>query len=157
MPAPVTDRLLIRRATLADLPAIVKLLQDDSLGATRELFADPLPPEYGRAFAIIDADPNQALLVGELDGAVVATCQLTCIQYLNFRGRLVAQVEAVRVAREWRGRKLGEALMRDAFARARVRGCHRIQLTTNKIRTDARRFYERLGFTASHEGMKKPL
>ena len=138
----------IRAATRADVPAIVALYADDVLGAARET-----PAELERYYAAFDALDGQ-LLVGELDGRVVATLQLTMIQQLSSRGSKVAQIEAVRVASELRGGGLGATLVRDAVERARAAGCVRVQLTSNKERADAHRFYERLGFRRSHEGFK---
>ncbi len=141
----------IRRARREDLPAIVALYADDALGRTRES-PDELAP-YEAVFDRLDGE----LYVGELDGAVVATLQLTMIQQLSARGGKVAQIEAVRVARELRSRGLGEQLVRDAIERARAAGCTRVQLTSNRERRDAHRFYERLGFVASHTGFKLAL
>jgi GNAT superfamily N-acetyltransferase len=143
--------MTIRRARRDDVPAIVALYADDMLGAARET-----PDDLACYYAVFDALDGE-LYVGELDGRVVATLQLTTIQQLSARGSKVAQIEAVRVARERRGGGLGEALVRDAIERARAAGCVRVQLTSNKDRTDAHRFYERLGFRRSHEGFKLPL
>lgn len=142
----------IRRARAADVPALVPLLIADAIRDLDEAPADS--PIYADAFARIDADPQQLLLVGERDGRIVATLQLTFLQYLMHKGRQIALVEAVRVARSERNAGLGAQLMRYAIDEARRRGCARVQLTTNKQRKDAHRFYERLGFVASHEGMK---
>ena len=147
----------IREATAADVPAIVALLASDQLGQHREQVDGPLDDAYARAFAAVDADPNNLLVVGVADGAVVATLQLTFIPYLTHRGSLRAQVEAVRVSDDRRGQGLGEQLMRWAEQQARTRGCAMIQLTSNKARGDAHRFYERLGYTATHEGFKQAL
>jgi len=138
----------IRAATRADVPAIVALYADDMLGAARET-----PAELDRYYAAFDALDGQ-LLVGERDGRIVATLQLTMIQQLSSRGSKVAQIEAVRVASELRGGGLGATLVRDAVERARAAGCVRVQLTSHKERADAHRFYERLGFRRSHEGFK---
>ena len=148
----VTDALIIRKARAADVPALIPLLIEDAIRVLDE--APPDDPIYADAFAKIDADPNQLLLVGELDGALVATLQLTFLQYLMHRGRPIGLVEAVRVSRPLRNRKIGERLMEAAIDEAKRRGCARVQLTTNKKRFDAHRFYERLGFEASHQGMK---
>jgi GNAT superfamily N-acetyltransferase len=112
---------------------------------------------YERALAAIDADPAQLLVVAEDDGVVVGTLQLSEIPGLARRGAQRGQIEAVRVARTHRGLGLGGAMVRWTIEEARRRGCGLVQLTTDKTRTDARRFYERLGFVASHEGMKLPL
>lgn len=147
----------IRPATADDLPAIVALLASDQLGRHREQVDGRLDDAYAAAFATIDADPNNHLVVGVEDGEVVATLQLTFIPYVVHRGSLRAQVEAVRVASSHRGRGLGDQLMRWAEARARDAGCATIQLTSNKARTDAHRFYARLGYVATHEGFKRDL
>jgi ribosomal protein S18 acetylase RimI-like enzyme len=149
--------LNFRRATRADVAEIVRLLADDVLGAKREHFAVPLPDSYYAAFAAIDADPNNELMVAECDGAVVGSLQLTFIPYLNFRGSWRALIESVHVASGMRCKGVGSALMRRAIARAEERGCRIVQLTTDKTRADAKRFYERLGFRATHEGMKLHL
>ncbi len=143
-----------RPAQRADLPAVVALLADDPLGAKRERFDDPLPQSYRDAFAAIEADPHNELWVAELNGQVAGVLQLTLIPYLTYQGGWRALIEGVRVAAVHRGKGLGKALFEWAISRARERGCHLVQLTTDKARPDARRFYERLGFVASHEGMK---
>ncbi|MBW3663434.1 MAG: GNAT family N-acetyltransferase [Actinobacteria bacterium] len=147
----------IRPATADDVRAIVELLAADQLGAQREDAADPLPPEYGAAFDAIDRDPNNLLVVVETDARVVATLQLTFIPYLTHRGSWRAQIEGVRVAADQRGRGVGRELMVWAIAQARVRGCHLVQLTSNKIRADAHHFYTSLGFQPTHEGFKLHL
>ena len=146
----------LRRATAADVPAIVALLAADQLGATRDGGEDLAP--YERAFAALDADPAQLLAVAAAPGgAVVGTFQLTIIPGLARRGASRAQIEAVRVRADHRDRGLGGAMMAWAIGEARRRGCALVQLTTDKRRADAHRFYERLGFTASHEGLKLML
>lgn len=147
----------IRVATEGDLPQIVALLADDELGRQREAPGHPLPPEYGDAFAEIDANPDNVLVVMEDAGEVIATLQVTFIPYLTFRGGRRAQIEAVRTARHRRGEGLGRALMGWAIAEAERRGCHLVQLTTNLDRGEARAFYEELGFVATHRGMKRYL
>lgn len=146
-----------RRATAADLPAIVALLADDPLGAAREAPGPPLHPGYRAAFDAIAADPNQVLLVAEEGGAVVGTLQVTIIPYLSRKGSRRGMVEAVRVAAARRGAGIGAAMMRRAVALCRERGCGMVQLTTDASRTDAHRFYERLGFARSHHGYKLAL
>jgi GNAT superfamily N-acetyltransferase len=145
---------LLRRATAGDLPAVVALLADDPLGATRES-ADLAP--YEVAFAAVDADPAHLLLVADDGGTVVGTLQLTFVPGLSRGGALRAQVEGVRVAAAARGRGLGEAMLRWCADEARRRGAALVQLTTDKRRADAHRFYERLGYVASHEGFKLDL
>jgi ribosomal protein S18 acetylase RimI-like enzyme len=145
----------LRRATKADLPHILQLLADDQLGSSRERADDPDP--YERAFDAIDSDPAHLLVVGELDGDVVATFQLSFIPGLSRKGSWRAQIEGVRVAKKLRGQGTGVLMMQWAIHHARERGCPLIQLTTDKSRHAAHRFYERLGFVASHEGMKLTL
>ncbi len=146
-----------RLATRADVPAILALLADDRLGAARETVGEDVDAAYWRAFEAIDEDPNNELVVAAADGEVVATCQLTFTPSLSRRGALRMTIEAVRVRADRRGRGTGAAMMAWALDRARARGCALAQLTTDKRRTDAHRFYTRLGFTASHEGLKLPL
>jgi GNAT superfamily N-acetyltransferase len=149
--------LQFRQATSDDLDAIVRLLADDVLGAKRERHETPLPASYLRAFEAIDADPNNELVVACLEGEVVGVLQLTFIPYLAYQGGWRALIEAVRVDSKHRSRGLGKALFDWAINRARARGCHMVQLTTDKTRAEAKRFYEALGFVASHEGMKLHL
>ena len=131
------------------------LLADDVLGRARE--AAVADPAHGRALAAILADSNNRLLVAELDGRVVGCFQLTFIPGLGRGGAWRAQVESVRTAAGLRGQGIGAAMVRWAIERARERGCALVQLTTDKRRRDAHRFYERLGFTSSHEGMRLAL
>lgn len=149
--------LRFRPATAQDLPTIVALLADDTLGATRERNENPLPTSYRDAFSAIDADPHNELVVACRDESVVGVLQLTFIPYLTYQGSWRALIEGVRVAATERGQGVGQALFEWAIERARDQGCRLIQLTTDKARPDALRFYERLGFTASHEGMKLHL
>lgn len=147
--------VLLRRARDADVAAVVRLLAHDQLGATREDPGDLTA--YLRAFATIDRDPAQLLVVAEAEGVVVGTLQLTFIPGLARAGALRAQVEAVRVAAGQQGHRLGEQMMVWAVDEARRRGCALVQLTSDKSREGAHRFYERLGFVASHEGFKLAL
>jgi ribosomal protein S18 acetylase RimI-like enzyme len=149
--------LSFRAATRDDLPAIVRLLADDDLGRQRERFELPLPAGYLEAFAAIDADPNNELIVACLDDDVVGVLQITFTPYLTYQGSWRATVEGVRTAASTRGQGIGTALLQHAIGRAAARGCHLVQLTTDKRRAPARRFYERLGFEATHEGMKLHL
>jgi GNAT superfamily N-acetyltransferase len=144
----------IRRATAADVPAIVGLLADDVLGAQRE---EPGDPAYAQAFEATAADPHQWLMVADADGEVVGTLQLTVIPGLSHRGMTRAQVEAVRVAGSQRGSGLGTRLLEWAVGQSRELGCGVVQLTSNASRADAHRFYDRLGFEASHTGFKLAL
>lgn len=151
--------LTFRPAQRSDVPAIVRLLADDELGATRELATEPLPQRYYAAFAAIKRDVSNELIVVEAAGTahIIDTLQLTFIPSLTYRGGTRAQIEAVRIDRRFRGHGVGRALFAWALARSRERGCQLVQLTTDKHRPGARRFYERLGFVASHEGMKLHL
>ena len=144
----------LRRATRGDLEAIVALLADDPLGAEREDSRSPLPQSYVDAFAEIDGDAKQRLMVAAADDTVLGVLQLTFIPYLTYRGRRRALVEGVRIAKIARGRGLGRRLMQWAIEAARREGCHLIQLTTDKRRPAAIEFYRGLGFIDSHEGMK---
>jgi GNAT superfamily N-acetyltransferase len=146
--------VIIREATIADLPEIIRMLADDELGAKREVFTEPLLDCYRNALAEIQRDPNNELLVAELDRRVIGTFQLTFITGISHQGGKIAQIEAVRIASDLRGKGFGAKMIEWAVARSRQKGCYRMQLTTNKIRKDAHRFYRRLGFSASHEGMK---
>jgi GNAT superfamily N-acetyltransferase len=146
--------LQYRSATRADLEEIIAMLLDDTLGAGRESLHLPLSPAYEAALQAITADKNQELTVVELNGEIVATFQLTFIPYLTYQGGLRAQIEAVRVKAGYRGQGLGTAVFQYAMERAKARGAHLLQLTTDKKRAEAKRFYEALGFVASHEGMK---
>jgi GNAT superfamily N-acetyltransferase len=147
----------IRRARREDVEAIVRLLADDRLGASRETVLDPLPEAYLRGFDAIDRDDRSLLVVAEDHEAVVGTMHLNFLQYLTHEAGERAQVEAVRVASSHRGTGLGRAMMTWAVERARDRGCVMVQLTTDKRRPDALRFYEAVGFVASHEGLKLAL
>jgi GNAT superfamily N-acetyltransferase len=147
--------LEIRAATADDLPAIVAMLADDPLGAQRES-PDDLSP-YRTALERLVADPNQHLVVAVRDGCVIGTLQLTIIPGLSHRGATRALIEAVRIHADERGSGLGSRLIEWAIDTSRRLDCRMVQLTSDKTRTDAHRFYERLGFTASHEGFKLRL
>jgi GNAT superfamily N-acetyltransferase len=145
----------IRPALEQDVPAVIALLADDRLGAGREDPDDPEP--YLAAFARVQADPNQLLAVAVRGDVVVATLQLSVIAGLSRQGRTRSIIEAVRVRRDERGSGLGTTLIEWAIAESVRRGCSLVQLTSDRTRTDAHRFYERLGFTASHLGFKLEL
>jgi putative hydrolase of HD superfamily len=149
--------LKIRRAVRDDLPAIVHLLADDRLGATREADVVPLPASYAAAFDAIDRDPHHVLAVADAGGRVVGVLQLTFLPYLTYQGSWRALIEGVRVASDQRSTGIGRQLIEWAIDRAREHGCRIVQLTSDKSRADAIRFYERLGFVASHEGLKLRL
>ena len=150
-------KLEFRTATESDLPAIVSLLADDPLGTFRESSGDSLSPAYRAAFQAISADPNHDLMVADLEGAVVGVLQLSFIPHLTYEGGWRAQIEGVRVSEEQRSRGVGRALFDEAIARARNRGCHLVQLTTDRRRPDALKFYLGLGFEATHDGLKLHL
>lgn len=143
-----------RLATRTDIPAIVRMLAEDDLGAQRERNEMPLPQAYYDAFEAIDRDPNNELIVAEADGEVIGTLHLMILPSISYQGQTRAQVESVRVVQHLRGQGIGAEMMKWAMERARQRGCHLMQLTSHKSREDAHRFYERLGFTKSHIGMK---
>lgn len=148
---------MFREAVEADLQAIVDLLADDPLGRQRESPGPPLPAAYLDAFRAIDGDPRHELWVADLDGAVVGILQVSFLPNLSRLGAWRALVEGVRIAASQRGRGLGQRLLERAEERARAWSCVLIQLTTDKTRPAAKRFYESLGYAPSHEGMKKPL
>ncbi len=143
-----------RSAGRADLPAIVALLNDDELGATRNPLFDEAPDQYSRAFDRVLVDSNNDYIVADLNGRIIGCYQLTFIVGLSHLGGERAQIESVRIASDLRGTGLGTQLMLDAISRARARGCFLVQLTTDVRRDHTKRFYERLGFAASHNGMK---
>jgi GNAT superfamily N-acetyltransferase len=152
------SRVRLRTATEEDVPTVVALLAADQLGVTRDGVGDDGDlAAYTAAFRAIDSDPAHLLVVAEQDGRIVGTFQLSFLPGLARRGALRAQIEAVRVAAEARGGGLGAAMMAWAIEEARRRGCALVQLTSDKSRADAHRFYEGLGFAASHEGMKLHL
>lgn len=155
---PSVDQARFRPAKAQDLLAMVGMLADDPFGALRERLTDPLPLAYLAAFEAIAQDPNNELVVAEdRDGNAIAMLQLTFTPYITHQGGWRATIEGVRVASHLRGTGLGRRLLTWAIDRARQRQCHVVQLTTDKQRADALRFYERLGFVATHEGMKLKL
>ena len=159
MVATTTDAsvLAFRTALGNDLPDLVRMLADDALGNRREVFSSPLSPGYSDAFAAIEADPNNELIVAVLGGTIVGMLQITFIPYLTYQGRWRALIEGVRVSSEARSHGVGGAMLEWAIALARSRDCVMVQLTTDRAREDALRFYERLGFVPSHHGMKLHL
>ncbi len=147
--------MVIREAEKKDLTAIVAMLADDKLGQEREDYRVPLPRSYHQAFEAITMDSNHELMVIENDyEEIIATMQLSFLPYLTYRGGVRAQIEAVRVRKDHRGKGLGRKLIDWAIERAQSRRSHVLQLTTDKKRPEAIAFYQELGFTASHEGMK---
>ncbi|MER7045268.1 GNAT family N-acetyltransferase [Streptomyces jumonjinensis] len=149
------NELVIRPAIMDDIPAIVAMLADDPLGAQRETLEDLSP--YYAAFERLDQDPNQHQAVAVREGRVVGTLQLTIIPGLSRRGSTRSVIEGVRVHADERGSGLGTRLIEWAIAESRRQGCQLVQLTSDVTRTDARRFYERLGFEPSHIGFKLAL
>lgn len=149
-----SDRVLFRPARAEDVSAIVRLLADDAVSGAREDLREPLADAYHLAFQEIAAEPRCELVVAELGGEIVGTLQLTIIPGLAQQGLRRAELEGVRVARRWRGRGIGRVMLSYAIARARERGCRLIQLTSNRVRTDAIRLYGSLGFESNHLGMK---
>ncbi|MBM7599557.1 ribosomal protein S18 acetylase RimI-like enzyme [Virgibacillus halotolerans] len=143
-----------RSAREEDVSAIVKLLADDELGATRERYVEKLPIEYFEAFAEIELQRGNQIIVAVEDSSIIGCLQLTIIPGLARLGMKRAQIEAVRIDRAYRGEGIGEALFKEAICIAKSEECGLVQLTTDKQREDAHRFYDRLGFVASHEGMK---
>ena len=149
--------VLVRTALREDVPAIVRLLADDALGARRERVENPVAPVYLEAFDDMARQSGNELLVALKDDEVIGCLQLTIIAGLSRAGVKRAQLEGVRVSAEHRGAKVGEQLVSEAIARARAAGCGLVQLTSDVSRVDARRFYERLGFKATHIGMKMSI
>ncbi len=144
-----------RKATTKDVLAIVEMIADDALGSKRENYTIPLPKTYYDAFERIDSDPNQELTVVESEtGQIIGVFQMTYIPYLTYQGGIRAQIEGVRVHKDHRGLGIGKIIFDWAIRRAKGRNAHLLQLTTDKKRPDAIRFYESLGFKATHEGMK---
>lgn len=146
-----------RIAMEEDVSEIVQMLADDELGRKRERYEQPLPSCYLEAFQAIDQDHNNELVVAEKSEDVIGVLQLTYIPYLTYQGGWRALIESVRVHSRARGSGIGEQLMTWAIQRAKEKGCHVMQLTTDKQRPDALRFYKKLGFVDSHEGMKYHL
>ncbi|WP_417208416.1 GNAT family N-acetyltransferase [Antarctobacter sp.] len=151
----IHSRLSIRLARQGDLSALIALYADDDIGQTRD-FATP-DHAYQSAFDVIDADPNHLLLVGEAEGTIAATLLLSFIPGLSRHGAWRAQIEAMRVARALRGQGLGQALLDWSINEARRRGCSLVQLTSDRRRAEAHRFYERAGFEPTHFGFKLSL
>ena len=148
------NNLTHRKARIADLPHLVELLLEDELGQTRESRSAELDENHIKAFHKIDSDPNQYLMVVENGDEIIGTCHLTIMPSLTFIGSTRMQIEAVRVASKYRGQKIGSWMFEQAISYAKEHDVSIIQLTTNKKRPNAKRFYEKLGFEASHEGMK---
>lgn len=146
-----------RRARIEDVGAIVAMLADDELGKAREDLSKPLAAPYIAAFEAIDASPNELLAVAEIDGEIVGCLQISFMPGLSRKGMWRGQIESVRIASAARGTGLGGKMIGWAIEECRKRDCGLVQLTTDKSRLDAQRFYESLGFVKSHEGMKLSL
>lgn len=154
----MTESLKIREATDLDLKILIRMLAEDDLGKQREYIDDgPLNPAYARAFKAIQETPNHSIFIAELDDEIVGTFELSFIPGLTYQGRWRAQIEAVRVDPSLRGRGIGGEMIRWAIEQARQRDCCLVQLTSDKRRVDALRFYQAQGFQPSHEGFKLRL
>jgi ribosomal protein S18 acetylase RimI-like enzyme len=151
------EHIVFRTALLADIPAIVALLADDELGSKREITSTPLDQRYVDAFRAMEADANQRLVVVADGSEIIGTLQLSFIPGIARMGSRRGQIEAVRIATHRRDSGLGQKMFEWAISECKSRGCSLVQLTTDKSRTDAHRFYEKLGFKASHEGYKLAL
>ena len=151
------EHIVFRTALLADVPAIVALLADDDLGSQREIIGTPLDQRYVDAFEALEADANQRLVVVADGDEIIGTLQLSFIPGIARMGSWRGQIEAVRIAAHRRDSGLGQKMFEWAISECKSRGCNLVQLTTDKSRTDAHRFYEKLGFKASHEGYKLAL
>ena len=149
--------VIFREAVETDIPGLVEMLVDDALGATREDVSKPLNVAYLEAFSNINSDPNNQLIVVELTNKLAGMMQLTFIPYLTHTGSWRCLVEGVRISREARGTGLGTRMIEHAIERAVARGCKLVQLTSDKSRPDAIKFYRRLGFRDTHEGFKMKL
>lgn len=144
-----------RKARLDDLPVIIQLYGDDNIGSTREILAEPIDDIYIRAFEDIAKDRNNHVYVIEDQGKVIGTLQYTIIAHLNRTAAKRAQIESVHIHRDYRNKGIGKKFMQFAIDLAKSDGCKIVQLTSDKTRQDAQRFYRDLGFTDSHVGMKK--
>ncbi len=148
-------RMNYRKATEKDLTAIVKMMADDVLGKKRENFKTPLPNSYINAFKNIEADKNQELIVLENEKLeIIGTLQISYLQYISYCGGIRAQIENVFIRADQRGLGIGKKMFEWAINRAKEKKAHMVQLTSNKERPRAIKFYENLGFKATHEGMK---
>jgi ribosomal protein S18 acetylase RimI-like enzyme len=149
--------LNVRKANHDDLVHIVRLLAYDPLGNQRESYQNPLPVEYSMAFEEINADKNQYLIVVEDNQQIIGTLQLTIMTYLTYRGGKRGQIEGVRIDETYRRRGIGKIMIEWAINKARELNCHLVQLTMDKKRHETIEFYKKLGFVASHEGLKLHL
>ena len=147
----------LRKACVADIPQIVRLLADDALGKQRESYQETLPEQYYTAFSEIEADKNNYLIVIEDGKKIIGTSQLTIITYLTYQGGKRGQIEGVRIDKSYRGKGIGKLMIEWSINKSRELGCHLVQLTMDKKRLDTIEFYQKLGFVASHEGLKLHL
>ena len=150
-------RVQFREADKSNVIAMVQMLVDDPFGAKWERFESPLPKRYYESFEAINSDPNNELILATAESQIVGVLQLTFIPYLTYQGGWRTRIEGVRMASELRSKEIGREIFQWAISRVRKRGCHVLQLTTDKARPNAIRFYESLGFMTSHEGMKLQL
>ena len=149
--------LCFEEARLNDLADIIRLLIDDAAGSQREQLTDPLLPCYTEAFAAIQADPNAHLITAKQNSIIIGVAQLNFIAYLTYQGGVRAQIEGVRVHKDFRSQGIGKLLFEQLIELAKQRGCHLVQLTTDKTRPKAYQFYQQLGFVNSHDGFKLHL
>lgn len=147
----------IRKARREDVLPIIKLLANDLLGKQRESYQEPLPEQYYTAFSDIDNDTNNYLIVVEDNNKIIGTFQLTIITYLTYQGGRRGQIEGVRIDEQYRGQGIGKLMIEWGINKSREMGCHLVQLTMDKKRLETIEFYKKLGFVASHEGMKLHL
>ena len=145
-------KVVFRKALAADLKDIVRLLADDELGWEREVESDLTP--YAKTFCLIDQDENQMLMVACIEDEIIGTAHLTIIPSLTFVGSIRLNIEAVRIASSYQGQEFGTRMIQEAISWGQKKGATIIQLAANKQRTGVRKFYENLGFKASHDGMK---
>ncbi len=151
------NKINIRIAKKEDLQAIVKLIADDDIVGSREIYSEPLNEIYIKAFDTIDKDSNNELIIAESESKILGTLQITYIPYIINKGQYRALIEAVMISQESTGMGIGTKMMKWAIQLAKDKKCCIVQLTTNKKRLDAHRFYERLGLKSTHEGMKLEL
>ncbi|MBS1515749.1 MAG: GNAT family N-acetyltransferase [Bacteroidetes bacterium] len=149
--------MIFRKAVREDLPCIIEMLANDFLGMQREKYETPLPQSYYDFFDKISSDSNQELITAELDGEIAGTMQLTFIPNLNYGGSMRLLIESVRIKEGLTGKGYGSLMINYAIERGKEKNCRIVQLTSDKRRKDALRFYEKLGFKATHEGMKLHL
>jgi len=147
----------IKQAQESDLDSIIEMLADDALGAKREQYTQPLPETYKVAFDAINSNANAKLIVAKEKEQIIGVAQIDFITYLTYQGGTRAQIEGVRVHKNYRSQGVGKLLFEYLINLAKERGCHMVQLTTNKERPDAFRFYENFGFVNSHDGFKRVL